>query len=196
MNKLMGFFELQNSSLPTIPWKEYNLNTVLDDSLLWTIRTAVLKGGDFNLPRSVGENAEISMAFAKNMLEKLRDKGMVIYYPYFVAIKSGTLHVMSGEVVIEAVKDDLWNLVTYSNREVTIRINGDNVSYDGNEVFLTKSELGEITNQVSKIKSLFRSYFIEGKSILLEWSYALNCDIKKNPSGIPYLVFYEARTLE
>lgn len=195
MNKLLGFFELQNSNLPTIPWKEYGDDTILDDSILWTIRTAVLKGDDLNLPRSVGENAKVSSLFAKDMLQKLQNKGIVIYYPYFVAEKSGTLNVYSDMIVIEAVKADLWNLVTYSDREVTIRIKDNETIYNGNERFITENELKEIMSQVPKIKAMFRDYLIEGKSVLLEWSYAYNCDINKEPVGEQYLVFYEARTV-
>lgn len=31
---------------------------------------------------------------------------MIIYYPYFIAEKSGTLNVFNNKVVIEAVKDE------------------------------------------------------------------------------------------
>ncbi len=195
MNKLMGFFELKNSNLPTIQWEEFTNNTVLDDSMLWTIRTAVLKGNDLSLPRSVGEDAVKSSMFAREMLRTLGDNGMVIYYPYFIAKKSGTLHVFSDAITIEAVNEDLWNLVTYSDREVTIRINGNNTIYDGNKSFLPEDELKNLLDQVPKIRALFRDHLLEGKSILLEWSYAYNCNLNKEPIGDQYLVFYEARTV-
>lgn len=31
---------------------------------------------------------------------------------------------------------------------------------------------------------------LEGKSALLEWSFAVSCDVNKNPAGDEYLVFY------
>lgn len=195
MNKLMGFFELKNSNIPTIPWEEYTKETELDNSVLWTIRTAVLKGDDLNLPRCVGKDANTSAIFANDMLGKFNDRGLVIYYPYFIAIKSGTLNIFSDLIVIEAVKKDLWNLVTYSDREVTIRIKDNCSIIDGDGNFLTNQELNELMSQIQKIKSMFRNYLIEGKSILLEWSFALNCDINREPIGKPYLVFYEARTV-
>ena len=37
---------------------------------------------------------------------------------------------------------------------------------------------------------------LEGKSALLEWSFAVSCDVNKNPAGDEYLVFYEARTVK
>lgn len=191
----MGFYELQSLNIPTVPWKEYKHGTKLDDTLLWTIRTAVLKGNDLNLPRLVGKDAATSMEFAEKMIEELSDNGIVIYYPYFFAQKSGTLNVYDDKIVIEAVKDDLWNLVTYSDRDVTIRIEDEKIAFDGDVEFLTDEELNEILRQVPKIKPVFRDYLTEGKSILLEWSFAFHCNKGKNPFGKKYLVFYEVRTV-
>lgn len=195
MNKLMGFFELKKLNIPTIQWKEYKYDTELDDSILWTIRTAVLKGDDLNLPRSIGENAQVSKKIADQILEKLSGNGIVIYYPYFIAKKSGTLNLNCDSIIIEAVKDDLWNLVTYSEREVTIRINDGKIKYDGDSSFISHDELNIILDQIPKIKASFRDYFTEGKSILLEWSFAFNCDKEKRIIGNEYLVFYEVRTI-
>ena len=79
MNKLMGFYELKESSLPTIPWQLYTPSVQLDNTKLWTIRSAVNRGDDLNLPRLVGKNAVEAKQFADNLYEKLRDKGIVIY---------------------------------------------------------------------------------------------------------------------
>ena len=49
MNKLMGFYELRELSIPTIPWKEYFPGVELSDEFLWTIRSAVNHGDDLNL---------------------------------------------------------------------------------------------------------------------------------------------------
>ena len=126
----------------------------------------------------------------------MKDNGIVIYYPYFIAKKSGTLEVKSDKVIVEAVKDDLWNLVTYSDREVTIITdsNGDRVT-SGNANFLKKKELDNLEKYVPEIRKLFREDLLEGKSALLEWSFAQSCDFEKEPTGEEYLVFYEARTV-
>lgn len=195
MNKLMGFFELRKLDIPTVPWKEFKHGTVLDDSLLWTIRTALVQGVDLNLPRSVGKDSEISTAFAEKTLKVLKDNGMVIYYPYFIAEKSGTLNIFSNKIVIEAVKDDLWNLVTFSDRAVTIIINNNNKTYYGEKDFISEKELNELLINVPRIKNIFKEYLLDGKSVLLEWSYAYNCDKNKNIVGNKYLVFYEVRTV-
>lgn len=196
MNKLMGFLELKEMRLPSIPWKQYTGVEKLDEKYLWTIRSAVYRGDDLNLPRSVGKSAEESKQFADKLLKKLDDKGIVIYYPYFIAKKSGTLEVQSNRVVVEAVKDDLWNLVTYSDCEVTVIYDNDKEPYyKGNREFLEEKEKQQLLKHVPEIRKLFRDDLLDGKSALLEWSYALSCNNKKEPIDEEYLVFYEARTV-
>lgn len=181
MNKLMGFLELKEMSLPSIPWKQYTGNEKLDEKYLWTIRSAVYRGEDLNLPRLVGEDAENATKFAENLLYKLGNNGMVIFYPYFIANKSGTLEVKRNSVIIEAVKEDLWNLVTYSDHEVTI-IYHDNQEpeYMGNKNFLKTNEEEQLLKYVPEIRKLFKDDLLEGKSALLEWSFAVSCDVNKN----------------
>ena len=196
MNKLMGFLELKEMSLPSIPWRQYTGEEKLDDNYLWTIRSAVYRGDDLNLPRSVGKNAEESKKFADALLEKMSDRGMVIYYPYFIAKKSGTLQVQRERSIVEAVKDDLWNLVTYSDCEVTVIYdNNQEAQYIGNKDFLDEEEKQQLLKHVPEIRKLFRDDLLQGKSALLEWSYALSCNNKREPVDDKYLVFYEARTV-
>lgn len=195
MNKLMGFFELQNMSLPSIPWREYTGREHLQDELLWTIRSAVFHGDDLNLPRLIGANSKEAKEFADQLLEKLAGEGMVIFYPYFIANKSGTLEVRQEKVVIEAVKADLWNMVTLSDRNVTIQYSDDNEIINGDSSFLLGDEKKCLLENVKEIKRKFRDELLEGKSILLEWSLAQNCDKNKEPVGDEYLIFYEARTV-
>lgn len=192
----MGFLELKEMRLPSIPWRQYTGEEVLDDNYLWTIRSAVYRGNDLNLPRSIGKNAKESKKFADELLKKIENKGMVIYYPYFIAKKSGTLEVQRDRIIVEAVKDDLWNLVTNSDCEVTaIFDNNYDAKYVGNPDFLDEKEKQQLLKHVPEIRKLFRDDLLEGKSALLEWSYALSCNSKKEPINDEYLVFYEARTI-
>lgn len=195
MNKLMGFFELRDSGLPTIPWREYTGTEVLQPDLLWTVRSAVYRGADQNLPRMVGGEAKAAEEFAKKLRDKLKDAGMVVYYPYFIANKSGTLNVFQDHAIIEAVPQDLWNLVTYSDRTVTYELSEKGVTADGDGSFLSEEELACITKGIPTIRKNFRDELMEGKSVLLEWSLAQNCDVNKKPAGEEFLVFYELRTV-
>lgn len=148
MNKLMGFLELKEMCLPVIPWKQYTGQEELDDEYLWTIRSAIYRGNDLNLPRLVGENAEKAKKFADQLFLKMKEKGIVIYYPYFIAKKSGTLEVKQSQVIIEAVREDLWNMVTYSEREVTIIKDEllNTTESMGNDSFLTQEEQNGLYN--------------------------------------------------
>ena len=195
MNKLMGFYELKAMGLPTVNWKEFSDTKNLDSSMLWTIRCAVYRGDDLNLPRLVGVKSEEAIAFANTLKRKLESNGIVIYYPYFVAYKSGTLNVFSDRIVIEAVKEDLWNLVTFSEREITIIIKDKDNEYFGNAEFISQKELQELLKYIPKIRRYFKDDLICGSSILFEWSFAYNCDVFKSKIGEQYLVFYEARTV-
>lgn len=195
MNKLLGFYELKQSGLPTVRWEEFDNSVKLDDSRLWTIRSAVYQGEDLNLPRKVGVGAQEAWEFASGLADKLGTGGLVLYYPYFIAEKSGTLEVKSDEIIIEAVKDDLWNMVTYSDRAVTLRYAGDVVRVNGDSGFLQHEETEEILANVALVRRLFRDDILEGSSILLEWSFAYDCDASRKVTGEKYLVFYEARTV-
>lgn len=195
MNKLEGFYALNDLRLPTVPWKQYKKNTPLDDGILWTIRSAVVRGDDLNLPRKIGVNSIEAKQFADSLIDKLGKNDLIIYYPFFIALKSGVIDVSRNRIVIEAVEDDLWNLVTYNKKDVTIIINGTDITYNGNSEFIKKSELEELLRYGSMIKSAFRDDIYSGHSVLLEWSYSMKSDLNKCPIGRKKLVFYEIRTV-
>lgn len=195
MNKLLGFYELKDSVLPTIPWKEFNKEVKLDSNILWTVRSAVYRGEDLNLPRAVGVNASEAYMFASELYDRMKNRGIVVYYPYFLAEKSGNINIFMDKIVIEAVKDDLWNLVTYSDRDVTIEVTENDIVYNGDEKFFSEDELEELILNARKAKQMFREDLLEGKSAMLEWSFAYPSNLKKERDGEKYLVFYEARTV-
>lgn len=191
----MGFYELKSMQLPSIPWVEYTGNEILSANLLWTVRCAVFRGEDLNLPRIVGVTAKEAKIFADEQLAALGGKGIVVYYPYFSAVKSGTVDVHKSKVIIEAVDKDLWNLVTYAKRDVTIQVNENGEYINGNKEFLNSYEKEKLLSFIPEIRKIFRDELTEGKSILFEWSFARDCNLDKVPVGNEYLVFYEARTV-
>ena len=149
-----------------------------------------------NLPRAVGVTAQEATTFAEMLRSRLKDIGMVIYYPYFIANKSGTLNVYRDRIIIEAVPNDLWNLVTYSDRAVTYELSENGIKADGDRAFLTDSELKQITDRVPVIRRTFQDDLLTDKSILLEWSLAQKSNIAKKPVGEEFLIFYELRTIK
>lgn len=195
MNKLLGFYELKYNGLPSVDWKVFDENTTLDDETLWTIRSAVEVGDDINLPRLVGADSSRAEEFGRELLMKMPENSLVIYYPFFVAEKSGVMEVTPDKIVIEAVKDDLWNLVTYGKRDVTIIINSNNRKVIGNNGFLSDNEIDELLSYTKILKSKYRDYMLSGKSIFLEWSFAYKSGKDKSKIGNRSLVFYEIRTV-
>lgn len=219
MNKYMGFYELKALNIPSVQWKLFADDTVLDDRLLWTVRVATAAGDDMNLPRAVGVVSEEARMKGREFLLEYGKKGIVIYYPYFIAEKSGVLDINSRRLVIEAVDRDLWNLVTHGRKDVTIIVPADetgetdggrgygasddaspgasfrDVQVTGNRDFLAPAEISELTRCAAVIRGRFREEISEGSSILAEWSYAYNTDVHRKPIGRRYLVFYELRAL-
>jgi len=194
LNKYMGFYELQNINIPTIPWKRYTGDEKLDDNYLWTLRVAVENSNDLNLPRVIGATAKEAEEKGKELLRRFNNE-LVVYYPFFIAEKSGVLDVNNSRTIIEAVDKDLWNLVTYGNRNVTISITSEGASYFGEENFLKEEELSELKRCSEIIKKKFRDIISEGQSILAEWSFAYKSDKYSNPIGEKFIVFYELRSV-
>jgi hypothetical protein len=202
MNKYMGFYELKSLNIPTVPWKLFSADAVLDPRLLWTVRVATAAGNDLNLPRAVGVDAKEAFLKGTEFAGQYYNKGMVIYYPYFIAQKSGTLDMNSERTVIEAVDKDLWNLVTHGRKDITVIIperrteSGSDLRtmcFEGSRTFMEPEELEELLGYGSVIRGRFRDDINEGGSILAEWSYAYSTDISRQPVGDRYLVFYELR---
>ena len=195
INKLMGFYELKESGLPSVPWQKFSKEMALDSNLLWTVRTAVTHGSDFHLPRRVGVSAEEAYQFANEQSNILGEGGLVVVYPYFIAEKSGTIEVKPEAEVIEGVYRDLWNLVTENKKDITIVRDNKDVLIQGEKDFFDTWELEEINKYIEIIRRSFWSRLVVEQSILLEWSFAYNTDINKKKIGAKYLVFYEIREI-
>lgn len=192
----MGFYELRGIGIPSVKWEEYKPDsTILDDNHLWTIRTAITKGNDLNLPRLIGVKSDEASKFANEIYKKYNGEALIVYYPYFIANKSGTVEVKYNGYVIESVQHDLWNLVTENKCDQTIISEYDEVVIKGKENFLTDEELKELLKSIKIIRHKFASLLRDGNSILLEWSFAVDTDKNKQTIGEEYLVFYECRML-
>jgi len=197
MNKLEGFYQLKRMGIPSVPWRPFTGIEKLDSNLLWTIRVAVQSGNDFNLPRAVGVTAEEAILKGNEFISKYSGDDLVIYYPYFIALKSGIIEIQENQTIIEAVDKDLWNLATLGHKDITIIINrntGD-ISKHGNSAFLDENEITELMNYAQKIRAINRRDIFDRSSVMVEWSYAINTDINHASIGEAYLVFYECRVI-
>ncbi|NLN86361.1 MAG: hypothetical protein GX133_01950 [Syntrophomonadaceae bacterium] len=198
MNKLEGFYELNKMNVPSVPWQQFTGEETLDANLLWTVRAAVETGKDFNLPRAIGVTAEEAIAKGKEFLADLAEHDLVIYYPYFMAIKSGVIDIQEHRTIIEAVDKDLWNLTTRGHKDLTIIINhlNDDYSTYGNSSFLEEAEVKELLKYAARIRSAHRNAIFANSSVLVEWCYAVNTNAKREMVGEKHLMFMECRTID
>lgn len=198
MNKLEGFYELQSLKIPAVPWRPFTGQEQLDPDLLWTIRVAVLTGNDYHLPRVIGVTAEEAMERGKEYLDRFGEDDLILYYPYFVATKSGVIEIQETRTIIEAVDKDLWNLTTHGHKDITIICNhfyGD-CSFYGNRYFLEEHEIDELLKYAARIRGMHRDTIFANSSVLVEWSYAFNTNARREIIGDRYLVFMECRTID
>ena len=188
MNKYMGFFELKALNVPSVPWDTFTSDTVLDKELLWTIRVATAAGNDLNLPRAVGVDSEEAQARGRELLREYGEKGIVIYYPYFIAEKSGVLDINSQRLVIEAVDKDLWNLV-YGRKDAPSSSGGWGHADDGRRQ-VPHHEISELMRYgavIRKVQEEIKQAHLSGNGVMY------STDIRRKPVGQRYLVFYELR---
>ncbi|MEQ8237143.1 MAG: hypothetical protein ABRQ23_10210 [Syntrophomonadaceae bacterium] len=197
MNKLQGFYEMERMGIPVVPWKPFTGNEALDPELLWSVRVAVQSGYDFNLPRAIGVTADQALVKGRKFLAKLSPQDLVVYYPYFIALKSGILEIQADQTIIEAVNQDLWNLTTLGKKDVTLMINRQNgtVTCHGQADFLTEAEIDELLYYAQKIRRSHRQYIYAQNSLILEWHYALHTNVHGDSIGEKFLVFTECKSI-
>lgn len=108
--------------------------------MLWKIRSAVVTGNVHNLPRLIGVSADEATYFADRLLNRLGNRSIFVYY-LFVVQKNGDLDVYLDQTIIEAIREDLWNLFDRSKRAVTIGIDGERLEQHDKEPFIFPDEL-------------------------------------------------------
>lgn len=195
MNKLEGLYELKSLKIPSIDWHIYSHDTTLDNNRLWTIRSAIYKGLDLSLPRLFGKDSRVSKQFADKLLDQIGDDGIVIYYPYLIAEKSGNLQFNEDRIIIEAVEGDLSNLLSGSKVDVTYIWNDGIRKVTGNDQFLDISEQKLLLSYVEYLKRKYSNIMKLGKEMQLEFSFAYDSSARGKKVGNRKLVFFEIRTL-
>lgn len=195
MNKLEGLYELQKLNIPSINWKVFTDSTKLDERHLWTIRTAVYRGNDLNLPKLFGADAQTAEKFARRMNREMGNNGIVIYYPYLIAEKSGNLQISGNSIIIEVIKGDLEPLLRGNSVDATYIYSKTGLEIVGNEAFLSKKEMDSLLFYAGYLTKLYRYMLIEENGLQLEFSFASECDLKQKAVGEPELIFFEIRTV-
>jgi hypothetical protein len=198
MNKLEGFYELKRHGIPTIPWQPFTGQNYLDPDLLWTIRVAVAGENDFNLPRAIGVIAAEAIKIGLNLVAEYKPGDLILYYPYFLAMKSGVIEMQAEQTIIEAVAEDLWNLTTLGHKDITVIIDNltGNESRFGNVEFLDQDELEQLKQWANRMRRLHRDLIFGGDSLLLEWSFAVDTNAKRELLGEKHLLFTECKAIK
>lgn len=191
MNKLEGMYELKKSYLPAVDWNLFQEATVLSDACSWTIRTAVFKGHDLHLPKLFGKNGQEAMAFGNKCLHEMKDKGIVFYYPYLTAEKSGVLQFDIHSIQLECVDGDLSRLLDGSSPDASYYWEGTDLKEHGKKILSVK-EKSELLEWVFYCRQRYRYIMSLEEKMQLEFSYVRDKDSEHQPSR---LVFFEMRTI-
>lgn len=195
MNKLEGLYELKSLQIPSVDWKLYTSDTVLDDRFLWTIRTAVFKGSDFCLPHSFGKDSKTSKEFADRTLRELGEKGIVIYYPYLIAEKSGILQFSKDRLIIEGVYGDLGELLSGKKADVTYIWTSGSCQSVGDKDFFNANDQELLLSNGDYLRRKYSLQLLLGEEIQLEFSFSYDSSVDGKRVGDRKLVFFEVRTL-
>lgn len=191
MNKLEGMYELKRNHLPTIDWKLFQEETVLSNTCSWTIRTAVFRGQDLHLPKLFGKNGQEATTFGRRCLREMKDKGIVFYYPYMEAEKSGVLQFDVNSIQLECVRGDLGRLLNGSTPDAAYYWEGETLRENGKKI-LSDREREELLEWVLYCRQRYRHIMDLGEKMQLEFSYAR---YKGEECQQSRLVFFEMRTI-
>lgn len=192
MNKLEGMYELKRNHLPTVDWKLFQEKTVLSETCAWTIRTAVFKGQDLYLPKLFGKSGQEAMIFGRRCLQEMKDKGIVFYYPYLEAKKSGVLQFDVSSIQLECVEGDLGRLLNGSTPDAAYYWERKFLKEYGKEM-LSAKEQDELLEWVFYCRRRYREIMKLGEKMQLEFSYVRDGN-KENQQN--RLIFFEMRTLK
>lgn len=216
INKLLGFYELKSSGLPHPNFKIYDNtdNINCDKPILYTVRTAVYRGGDISLPRAVGVDGPTAKAKAVEILRQLGDNAQIYVAPYFIATKSGTMLIGPDTLIVEACWEDLWNLVDHhkidgyydgwyheTKKDAEVLMPGEAVTptrmssnaIEGN--ILTTELVEDLKKYVERLRRIYRNELLCNNLIYLEWSCACESSLDKVPLSEPELVFFELKII-
>ncbi len=182
INKLQGFTIIEKIGLKHPNWKIIRSDLSndfvrgLDDGKIYTVRTAVVAGEDFGLPRMVGVLGSEVKKRLNQLLENFDDKKSVylIIYETFKARFSGNILItfkgFLRDVVVEACDGSLWNLVENNIVDYNARIKMKNSVIVDEESNIPEWEWlkKNIMNILTKASTLGLT---EEGTILIEWSF-------------------------
>ncbi len=195
MYVLQNCYILDYLDLPTIPWMQCHTTTMLDDTILWTVKNEPIYSGKGYVYGEIGVTAKEAMSYIKSQYGSLGKHRMLLCYPYYTASKSGTIDMTYERVAIEAVEGKIENLKKKNRVDETLLFREDELEIFGDEEFLTREETLEIIDYSCTLKKRFAGELEYGKNIIIYWSYVEETLRNMIPKGNPFLVFHQIKVL-
>jgi hypothetical protein len=124
-----------------------------------------------------------------------RLQSVVVEYPYFVSEICGNIKITLNRIFVEIVRYDIWNSYIDGKKDTIILTNDKFMRHIKKDDLLDETEIREILKEGKKLKTRYKKYLLDGKSIMLEWCYAIETDLLGNKKGDPYLALYDGRII-
>ncbi len=197
MNKYIGLLTLKEYRFPTINWKCFNQDTLLDASFLWTIRLAAYyDSNDFGLPCYLGMKSDDAICKGLDLYRSYdMSEYIIMCYPYFVAIKSGTIDLRQDYDVIEVVFGNCTELTRNNNVDLTMIFKDNGYNTIGDDTILDEDEINLLYRYMKLAKYRFRDESLNGCIIILEWSFGYDVDANGIRKSENFLIFNEMRVI-
>ena len=195
MNIIQDYLILDNLDLPTIPWQQCDSLTQFDNEILWTVKNEPTKEGLGETFGKIGITAKEAKEFVQSQVQNLANHRMLICYPYYTAVKSGTLDLNYDRSVIEAVEGKIENLAKKNRVNVTMIFTEDSLDMVGDDKFLSEEESLTLIDYCKEVKKRCTKDLEYGKNILIHWSFVQETKQNMIPKEEQKLVFYKIKIL-
>ena len=195
MYVMQNCYILDCLDLPTIPWEICQTTKILDDSILWTVKNEPYYHKEGMIYGRIGVNAKEAMSYIKSEMKTLEKGRLLIHYPYYTAVKSGTLDLSYDRLVIEAVEGKIENLKKKHRVNETIIFKEEDINIFGDEHFLTEEETLVLIDYTKQMKKRCMNEIEFGKNILLYWSIVQETKRNMIPKEEVKLLFHQIKVL-
>ncbi len=195
MYVLQNSYILDYLDLPTIPWEPCHTTATLDDSILWTVKNEPYQPNQGKIYGRIGITSSEAKAYISSEYSNLKHKRMLIYYPYYTAVKSGTIDLSYDRIVIEAVEGKIENLKKNHRVNETIIFRQDSIEIFGDEDYMTREETLTLIDYAKQLKKRAATEIEFGKNLIFYWSIVQETKRNMIPRDETKLLFHQIKVL-
>ncbi len=195
MYVLQNSYILDYLDLPTIPWEQCRTTSTLDDSILWTVKNEPYTADQGKIYGRIGITSSEAKAYISSQYENLERKRMLIYYPYYTAVKSGTIDLSYDRIVLEAVEGKIENLKKNHRVNETIIFREESIEIFGDENFMTREETLSLIDYAKQLKTRTGKELEFGKNLIVYWSIVQETKRNMIPRDKSQLLFHQIKVL-